>query len=232
VTGYAITQTNGSSLTNAQIQTIAQAPRSMYDPTFVENSWIPSTIAGAAINLLPRFNAKLAAANPGMQLAITEYYPGGGDNIAGTMAEADMLGAFGANNVFATNLWPLVTNFPAITGAFEAFRNFDGAGSNFGNTSVLASSSAIANVSAYVSTDTTHAGRVVMVLINRSNGVQNTTVSGQPLTGTAHIYQMTQANVPTGSTPMTPTFVGTQSASGSSITFALPSYSVTTVDIH
>ena len=232
VTGGAITGTNGTSLTNAQIQAIAQAPRSMYDSTFVENSWIPSTIAGGAINLLPRFNAKLAAANPGMQLAITEYYPGGGGHIAGTMAEADMLGAFGANNVFATNLWPLVTSFPAITGAFTAFRNFDGAGSNFGDTSVLASSSAIANVSAYVSTDSTHAGRVVMVLINRSNGVQNTTVSGQTLTGTAHIYQMTQANIPSGATPMAPIFVGTQAASGSSITFALPQYSVTTVDIH
>ena len=231
VSGLQMGYLNSSPLADSQTQLIAQWPRSLYDPTYVESSWIPGTIGGAAINALPRFKAKLAAANPGMKLAITEYFPGGGTTIAGTLAEADLLGAFGANGLFAATIWPLQFA-PSVLGGFAAFRDFDGAGSNFGDISVAASSSNIANVSAYVSTDSAHPGRVVMVLINRSNSVQNATVSGETLSGTAHIYRMTQANVPTGTTPMTPASIGTQPASGSSITLALPGYSVTTVDIH
>ena len=229
--GHVITGFNTTPLTDSQMQLIMQSTRSLYDPTFVENSWIPGTIGGAGINALPRFNAKLAAANPGMKLSITEYFTGGGATIAGTVAQADFLGALGANGVFAASIWQLSNTDPAIVGGFTAFRNFDGAGSSFGDTSVLAVSNNIANVSAYVSTDSKNPGRVVMVLINRSPGQQNVTVSGIALSGTAYIYQMTAANIPTGNTPMAPTLVGSQAASGTSITLALPYYSVTTVNI-
>jgi fibronectin type 3 domain-containing protein len=230
-TGSQIGNLNSSPLTAAQTQEIVQWPRSLYDSTYVENSWIPGTIGGNAINALPRFQAKLASDNPSMKLSITEYFPGGGATIAGTLAEADLLGAFGANGLYAASLWPLTTTFPSIDGGFAAFRNFDGAGSNYGNVAVAASSSNIANVSAYVSTDTTHSGRVVMVIINRSTTAQNTTITGQALSGTAHIYQMTSSNIPSSNSRMVPTSIGTQSVSGSSITITVPSLSVTTIDI-
>lgn len=221
--GNAITGLNGATLTDAQVQAIVQSPRSLWDTTFVENSWITADTGIGALAMLPRLQAKLAAANPGMQLAITEYNNGGAGHIAGTIAQADNLGVFGAQNLFAANLWPLAPS-PFIVAGFRAFRNFDGAGSNFGDTSVAAASSAIANVSAYVSTDSTKPGRVVMVLINRSAAVQNTTVSGQAISGTAHLYRMSGTNT-------TPQAAGTQAASGSSISFTLSAYSVTTVDI-
>ena len=230
VTGSQISQDSSATLTDSQKQAIVQSPRSLYDSTFSENSYIVSSILSAPINMIPRLQAKIAAENPGMGIAITEYYTGGGANVAGAIAEADMLGAFGSTGIFASNLYPLNSNFPFITAGFRAFRNFDGAGANFGNTSVLASSSAIQNVQAYVSTDTGTPGRVVMVLINRSNAVQNTTVNGQALSGTAHLYQITSAN--TASPVITPTLIGTQAASGSSIFVSLPAYSVTTLDIH
>jgi hypothetical protein len=222
---------NSSPLTDVQVQEIVQWPRDLYDPTYVENSWIPGTVGGAALNVLPRFNAKLAAANPSMKLAITEYFTGGAGTIAGTIAEADFLGALGANGVFAASMWPLGAG-PSIAGGFAAFRNFDGAGTSFGDTSVAASSSDLSTVSAWISTDSAHPGRVVMVLINRSAAVQDTSVNGERLSGTAHIYRMTAANVPTGTTSMAPVLVGTQPASGSSIALTLPAYSVTTVAIY
>jgi hypothetical protein len=231
VSGNQLGSLNSAPLASSQTQLIVQWPRSLYDPTYIENSWLPGTIGNNAIDAIPRFQAKLAADNPGMKLSITEYFPGGGGTIAGTIAEADLLGAFGANGLFAANLWPLTASFPYVTAGFRAFRNFDGAGSNFGNISVAAASSAIANVAAYVSTDTARPGRVVMVLINRSNAIQATTIAGQTLSGTAHFFQMSAASAASQST-VQPVASGTEAVSGSSLTVTLPALSVTTIDIY
>lgn len=222
VGGAGITGLNGASLTDAQVQAIVQSPRSLWDPTFTETSWITADTGIGPIALLPRFKAKIAAANPGMKMSITEYYNGGGGHIAGAIAQADNLGIFGAYGLFAACMWPLAAD-PFVIAGFRAYRNFDSAGSNFGDTSVPAASSNTANVAVYVSTDTTRAGRVVMVAINRSSAAQTTTVSGQALTGTAHLYQL-------AGTATVPVTAGTQPVSGTSLTVTLPPYSVTTID--
>jgi hypothetical protein len=228
--GGAITDLNGATLTAAQVQAIVQSPRSLWDKTYAENSWIAQNLGGP-IYILGRLQAKIAAENPGMKLSISEYNNGGAQHIAGTIAEADNLGVFGAQNLFAANLWPLVTSEPYILAGFRAFRDFDGAGSNFGDTSVQATSSNVGNVAVYVSTDSTRPGRVVMVAINRSTASQATTIAGQPLSGTAHLYRMSAATA-SSQTTVQPVAAGTQSVSGSSITLTLPAMSVTTIDIH
>jgi hypothetical protein len=228
--GNRITTLNGSTLTDAQVQAIVQSPRSLWDPSYQENSWITGTL-GQGIYLLPRLQAKIASENPGMKLSITEYNNGGAQHIAGTIAQADNLGVFGAQGLFAANMWPLVSSEPYLLAGFRAFRNFDGANHNFGDTSVQATSSNVGNVAVYVSTDTTRAGRVVMVAINRSSATQTTTISGQPVSGTAHLFQMTAATAGTQGT-VAPVASGTQAVSGSSLTVTLPSLSVTTIDIY
>ncbi len=101
-----------------------------------------------------------------MKLAITEYFNGGAKHIAGTIAQADNLGVFGAQDLFAANLWSMATDEPYLLAGFRAFRNFDGANHHFGDTSIQAISSDVGKVAVYVSTDTMHPGRVVMVAIN------------------------------------------------------------------
>ena len=228
--GNRVTTLNGPTLTDAQVQAIVQSPRSLWDTTYQENSWIISTL-GAPIYILPRLQAKIAAENPGMKLSITEYNNGGAQHIAGTIAQADNLGVFGVQGLFAANMWPLVATEPYLLAGFRAFRNFDGANHNFGDTSVQATSSNVGNVAVYVSTDTTRPGRVVVVAINRSNTQQTTAISGQPLSGTAHVFQMTAASAAAQST-VQPVAAGTQAVSGSSLTLTLPSLSVTTLDIY
>jgi hypothetical protein len=78
------------------VQAIVQSPRSLWDTTFTENSWITTSVLGGPIYILGRLQAKIASADPGMKIAITEYNNGGGQHIAGTIAEADNLGIFGA----------------------------------------------------------------------------------------------------------------------------------------
>jgi hypothetical protein len=228
--GARITGLNGASLSDDQVQAIVQSPRSLWDPTYQEKSWITQALGGP-IHILGRLQAKIAAESPGTKLSITEYNNGGAQHIAGTIAQADNLGVFGAQSLFAANLWPLQANETYLLAGFRAYRNFDGANHNFGDTSVAATSSNVGNVVVYVSTDTSRPGRVVMVAINRSTSTQVTAINGQALTGTAHLFQMTAASA-AGQSVVQPVAAGSQPVSGSSLTVSLPALSVTTIDIY
>ena len=174
-----------------------QAPRSLWDPTYVENSWIATWRTGA-VRLIPRLKEKVAAHLPGTKLAFTEYYYGGGADISGGVAQADVLGVFGREGVFAANLWPLDTATHAyVYGGFSMFRNFDGAYGAFGDTGLAASTSDAAKSSVYASVDAADpAGRMVLVAINKT---------GQPLAADlalanagafarAEVYNLTSAS--------------------------------------
>ena len=229
--GNRVTNLTGATLTDAQVQAIVQSPRSLWDTTYTENSWITADVLNGPIYILGRLQSRIAAENPGMKISITEYNNGGGQHIAGTIAQADNLGIFGAQNLFAANLWPLNDTSPYILAGYRAFRDFDNANSNFGDTSLQATSSNVTNVVVYASTDTAVPGRVVFVAINRSTSPQVTAINGQTLSGTAHLYQMTAASAQNQS-PIQPVPAGTQPASGTSLTVTLPPLSVTTIDIY
>jgi hypothetical protein len=218
-----------SSLTGAQVQAIVQSPRSLWDPTFSENSWITNDVLGEPIQLLNRLQTKIDAEFPGTKISITEYENGGDNHIAGTIAQADNLGIFGAHGVFAATLWPL-GNCPYILAGFRMFRGFDGANANFGDTSLDTTSSNIQKVMVYASLDSSAPGRVIFVAINRSTSPQVTAITGQLLSGTASIYQITASSAQ-GQSPVHPVLAGQMPASGASLTVTLPALSVSTIEI-
>jgi hypothetical protein len=228
--GKRITALMGATLTDEQVQAIVQSPRSLWDKTYKERSWIIDVL-GQSIDILDRLQTRIDTESPGMKLAITEYDNGGGQHIAGTIAQADNLGVFGARGLFAASMLGLAPKEPYSLAGFRAFRNFDGANHHFGDTSIQATSSNVANVAVYVSTDSGRPGRVVMVAINRSPLDQVATMTGQPLSGAAHLFQMTAATA-AKQTTIRPVAAGVQPVSGSSITLTLPALSVTTVDIY
>jgi hypothetical protein len=229
--GNRVTNLTGPTLTDAQVQAIVQSPRSLWDTTYTENSWITTDVLGGPIYILGRLQSRIAAENPGMKISITEYNNGGSQHIAGTIAQADNLGIFGAQGLFAASLWPLSDTETYTLAGFRAFRDFDGANSSFGDTSLQTTSSNVQNVIVYASTDSATPGRVVFVAINRSTSSQVTAITGQSLSGTAHLYQMTAATAQ-GQSPVAPVSTGTMAATGSSLTITLPALSVTTIDIH
>jgi hypothetical protein len=229
--GARVTTLMGPNLTDDQVQAIVQSPRSLWDTTYKEKSWITKDVIGQPIAILGRLQTRINSEFPGMKLALTEYNNGGGQNIAGTIAQADNLGVFGVHGLFAATMWMLGSKEPYSLAGFRAFRNFDGANHNFGDTSIQATSSNIANVAVYVSADSGRSGRIVMVAINRSPSDQVTSITGQPLSGTAHLFQMTAATA-AKQTSIRPVTAGIQPASGSSITLVLPALSVTTIDIY
>jgi uncharacterized protein (TIGR03437 family) len=77
---------------------------------------------------------------PGTRLAITEYDWYGQDTLNGGLAQADLLGIFGREGLDAATLWPqLKPTWPGAF-AFKIYRNYDGIGGTFGETSVQAAS--------------------------------------------------------------------------------------------
>jgi hypothetical protein len=226
-------------MTTAQVQLIVQSPRNLWDPTYTDagnsNPWIYQELGSTPINILGRLQSKISAENPGMKISISEYQSGGWNHIAGTVAQADNLGIFGAQGLFAASFWPPNGTYSYALAGFRAYRGFDGAAATFGDTSLQSTSSNVQNVVVYASTDTTNPGRVVFVAINRSTSAQITEITGQSLTGTAHLYQMTAASAQTQSTsgnPVQPVPAGTMPATGLTLTITLPALSVTTIDVH
>ncbi|MGZ3306592.1 MAG: glycoside hydrolase family 44 protein, partial [Asticcacaulis sp.] len=202
-----------------------QAPRSLYDSTYVEKSWITQySTGGAGINLIPRMMGKINSTYAGTKLSFSEYDYGGGNDISGGVAEADVLGIFGAQGVFAANLWPLQTSMPFTSAGMAMYRNFDGKGGAFGDTSINATTTDGTNTAIYASVDAANPNRMVLVVVNRGS---TSTTSALRIWHTvtftsAHLYQLA------GSTPA-PQDKGTVSVNGNALSLTLPGYSVTTV---
>jgi len=236
--GTRVTGMSAATLSDSDMQIIVQASRNLWDTTFTDPDnaipWTNEVLGGAPVYILGRLQAKIAAEFPTMKLAITEYDTGGQNNIAGTVSQADVLGVYASQGLFAATFWPPSGTYDYNLAGFRAFRDYDGAGSNFGDVSVQTISNNPGSVMAYISTDSTTPGRVVMVVINRANTSQVAVLNGMSLSGTASMYQITATSASTQNTagdPITPQSIGTTAVSGSSLTLTLPAYSVTTINI-
>lgn len=150
------------------VQERVQAARSLWDPNYVESSWVGS-VAGA-VRLIPWLSDIVAEQYPGTKLAITEWYYGGGNHISGAIAHADALGAFGRHGVELATLWPHTPDDAFVKAAFRVYRNYDGEGAAFGDTSVGARTTDDEVLAAYASL--TRADELVLVVINRSDAAE------------------------------------------------------------
>ncbi|MCZ7605847.1 MAG: glycoside hydrolase family 44 protein [Planctomycetota bacterium] len=174
-----------------------QAPRSLWDTTYTEDSWVAQWGTSGPIYLLPRIQQKINSNYPGTKIAITEYYYGGGDHISGGIAQADVLGIYGRERVFAANLWRLGSgNHSFIYGGFEMFRDYDGSNGSFGNTSIQAANTDSANTSVYASIDAGNPNRMVIVCINKTNApvTAGIDVTHTVAFNTAEVYTLTSSS--------------------------------------
>jgi hypothetical protein len=173
-----------------------QTPRSLWDPSYVESSWITQYSTRGPIELIPRLMEKIARNFPGTKLSISEYNYGGGSDISGAIAEADVLGIFGKLGVFSANEWPGRDREPFIAGALAMYRNFDGRMGTFGDTSVSAQTNDVADTSVYASLDSKNAGRMVLIAINKTGQPVPATfdLKNAPAFTAAEVYQLTGAS--------------------------------------
>ncbi len=198
---YPDVQVEGAGVSSASVEepvayARTQLPRSLYDPTYVEPGWIARDWVFGPIELLPRLRRTIDAHYPGTALAITEYHYGGGTDVSGAVAQADVLGAFGRHGVFAAAMWPLYDQEHShVVGAFRMYRALDEDGARFGDESAPASVSDLERASAWASVDATRGGRVVVMLIARARGATALDVritAARPL-GAARLYRFDPA---------------------------------------
>jgi hypothetical protein len=159
------------------VEARVQAPRTWWDPSFRERSWVADVI-GQPIRLIPRLKELIDKEYPGTKLAFTEYYFYRGGDISGGIAQADILGVFGREGVFAATMWgqgnvwaykgDLARTYRCAFAAFRAYRDFDGKGASFGDLSLAASTQDVSRTSIYASADSKVAGRKVLVVINKT----------------------------------------------------------------
>ncbi len=204
-----------------------QAPRSLWDPTYNENTWITQYYTNGPIELIPRLKAMIAADYPGTKLSISEYNNGNGDTIIGGIMQADTLGIFGSQGMYSANEWQLQTNESYIAAAFNMFRNYNGAGGTFGNTSVSATTSDVTDTSVYASTDTANPYHMVLVAINKESSAMTAAfaLSNTQTFWKAQIYQLTSlsaAPVNSGTIVLT---------TPASMNYTMPANSVSTINL-
>lgn len=159
-------QANGVALSSAGSAATQQlrlrSTRSLWDPTYVDESWI-----GQAVNLIPMMRSWVATDYPGTKLAISEYNWGALDNINGAVAQADVLGIFGREGLDLATLWSPPTLDQPGAFAFRMYRNYDGAHSRFGDLGIQAASTDQAQLSVYAARRSSDGALTVMV-INKS----------------------------------------------------------------
>lgn len=141
-----------------------QAPRSLWDSSYTEDSWIGQWFSPIA--LLPAMNASITTYYPGTKLALTEFNYGGTMHISGGIALADVLGIFGRYGVYLATHWGPLDGY--ISSAYKLFRNYDGARGAFGDLSVRATTGDVATSSIYASRDTKREGMLHVVILNKS----------------------------------------------------------------
>jgi hypothetical protein len=218
--GSALVRDNyDTSPSDAIVDARLQAPRSLWDATYKENSWI-ANYYGEPVKLLTRLQETIAASYPGTFIAFTEYNYGGGNHVSGGLAEADVLGVFGKQGVFASNYWELQGDKNAfVYAAMNLYRNYDGQSSQVGEVSVKAASADVGQLSAYAFA-TSASSKLWIVAINKTRA---------PIAldlGITHTVALGRAQIVTLTSAMAaPQVQGTYATPGATFTVDVPALS-------
>jgi len=136
-----------------------RATRSLWDPTYGDESWIREPV-----NLIPRLKQWVQTHYPGRGISLGEWSFCAEGDISGGLAIAEALGRFGQQGLTAAFHWGNIAADTPAFWAFRAFRNFDGKGARFLDRSLPAVGTE--NVSLFASRD--EAGsKLVAIVVNR-----------------------------------------------------------------
>jgi hypothetical protein len=205
-----------------------QAPRSLWDSTYTEDSWITQFSTMGPIRLIPRLFDKITAHYPGTKVSISEYNYGAGGDISGGIAEADALGVFGREGLFAASAWLLSQDNSFLFAGFAMYRNYDGQGATFGDTSIDGENSDVDEASVYASVQASSPTNVVVVAINKETTalVAGITVKHTATLTAADVFTLTSG----GAAPQAGS--GLTAVATNAFSYSMPPRSVTTLVFH
>jgi Glycoside hydrolase family 44 len=184
--------------------------RAFWDPTYTDPNIIQPnyttdsnytsscTVPPQSPQLIPMMQSWVANDYPGTKLAIDEYNWGGMESINGALAEADILGIFGAYGLDLGTMWPTSDPSGQIPGmmAFAMYRNYDGNHSRFGDIALASTSANQGQLSVYGAQRSSDNAITIMV-INKTYGdlTETFNLANVSSTGTAMTYLYSNANL-------------------------------------
>jgi hypothetical protein len=181
----------GDDTSTAMQQLRNRSTRALWDPNYVDASWISDKV-----DLIPRLHSWVNAQYPGTKIGITEYNWGAESHINGATTQADILGIFGRESLDLATRWtsPEVTT-PTFK-AIQMYRNYDGAKSTFGDTSVSASGPNPDDVSTFAAVRSADHALTIMIVSKTLTGTTPSTVSLRNFAASpsAQVWQLTAAN--------------------------------------
>jgi len=195
--------------------------RTLWDPTYNGGTWVEQYDFDGPMQLIPRFKSWIATYYPGTKLSISEYsIDSGQKSVVDAIAEMDVLGIFGREQLDFADMWSPPAPTDPIAYAFRMFRNYDGNGGQFGDTSVSAVSSDQGTLSIYAAQRSAD-NAVTVLVINKTTAAIASAISfaNLKLASAAQVYTYSAANlaaiVHASAVPVT----------NSSVSYSFPGYS-------
>ena len=170
-----------------------QMPRTLWDSSYVENTWIGTYFSPCAY--IHDLQHGIDLYYPGTKLAFTEFRYGGADHISGGIAIADVLGIFGQYGVYMGNYWDPITGY--ISSAYKIYRNYDGSNHTFGDIHVSATAEDYRTASIYASLNSNDTSEMHIVAMNKnydSTLLASFTIEANTLFHDAQIYAFHQGD--------------------------------------
>jgi uncharacterized protein (TIGR03437 family) len=225
VHAYITPSSLSSTAGNAAMETLRMtSTRALWDPNYTVpgGGFEDQTGTELAPQMVPRLRQWVANNYPGTLTGITEYNWGAQDTITGAIAQADILGIFGREALDLATVWPntLTTQNPAAF-SFMMFLNYDGNGSQFGNTSVSATS-ANPDILSIFAAQRTDSALTVLVLNKTTSAIADSiSLANFNPAETAQVWQYTTAN------SAAIVRLTDLSFSGTTLSATFPAYSIT-----
>jgi len=182
----------GNDVSNSMQLLRNQSTRSLWDPNYVDQSWINATV-----ELIPRLKNWVSTYYfAGTPVAITEYNWGAEPYINGATTQADILGIFGREGLDLATRWTTPDPSTPTYKAMKMYRNYDGNKSGFGDTSVSAAVANPDDLSAFAAVRSADGALTVMVINKVLSGSTPVTLALNNFAGngTSQVYQLTAAN--------------------------------------
>ena len=232
VHGYITPPTIGfdtdTSAANTQLR--MQSTRALWDPNYIVPGYTNCSgycyAAGTQVApaLIPTMQGWVNQNYKGTKLAISEYNWGALEDITGAVAQADILGIFGRQQLDMATMWPDGNFALGVPGAFafQIFLNYDGLGDGFGETSVSATSSDLDSLDIFAALR--HDSALTLLVLNKTASAITDSVSLSDFTaaGTAQVWQYSSANLQ-AIVRQTPDL----SVAGNTVSTTFPAFSMT-----
>jgi hypothetical protein len=171
--------------------------RTLWDRTYNGGTWVEQYDFKGPMQLIPRFRNWINTYYPGTKLSLSEYsIDSGQKSIVDAIAEMDVLGIFGREQLDFANMWSPPAPTDPIAYSFRMFRNYDGKGHQFGDMSIRAVSSDEGSLSLYAAQRTSD-NAVTILAINKTTASIRSAIAlvNLSLPSAAQVYVYSAANL-------------------------------------